>query len=126
MKGRCVLFAVEPTTVRGRSALVVRGDLDLGTAPEFSAAVLVQLATGPGALVIDLTETTFVDSSGVRELARAAKLAAQEGVVLHLLCPPQNRAARLPIDLLDLATMVPVIGSAAELPAHLTEGRSAP
>lgn len=121
-----MLFAVEPTTVRGRPALAVHGDLDLGTAPQFAAAVQAHFATGASTLVIDLTETTFVDSSGIRELARAAKAAIRDRLDLYLLCPPQNRAARLPIDLLDLASVIRVIGSATELGAHLTEGRTAP
>jgi anti-sigma B factor antagonist len=57
----------------GEGALVVRvsGDLDLATSPRFTEA----LAAAPAArhLVIDLTDCTFLDSSGVRALVQAVR-----------------------------------------------------
>ena len=50
----------------------VRGELDLATTPEFEAAV----GDDPdlaGRLVLDLSECTFIDSSAIRALLRAAQ-----------------------------------------------------
>ena len=112
-----MLFALERSTVAGRPALTVRGELDLSTAPVLAQAVDGELTPPPGAFVIDLGPTAFMDSSGARELVRIAKKAAAAGVDLHVIAPPANRAVRLPIDLLELGTVVPIVGSAAELPA---------
>ena len=71
-----MLFDVERTTVAGRPALTVRGELDIVTVPVFAAAVDTAITARPSALTIDLTRTTFMDSSGARQLARTAKQAA--------------------------------------------------
>jgi anti-anti-sigma factor len=117
-----VLFALERSTVAGRPALTVRGELDLSTAPVLARAVDGELTPPPGALVVDLTPTAFMDSSGARELVRIAKKAAAAGVELHVIAPPSNGAVRLPIDLLDLGAVVPIVGSAAELPGAVDRG----
>jgi anti-anti-sigma factor len=75
-----VQFDVERTTVLGRPALTVRGELDLATAPRLAAAAESLLSQQPQSLVVDLTGTTFLDSSGARELARVARRAAAAGV----------------------------------------------
>jgi anti-sigma B factor antagonist len=121
-----VLFDVQRTAVAGLPALTVRGELDLSTAPVLAAAVDSSLASAPGALVIDLTPTVFLDSSGARELVLSARKAAGAGVDLHVLAPTANTAVRLPIDLLDLGAIVPVVGSAAELSAGVAEQEGRP
>jgi anti-anti-sigma factor len=119
-----VLFDVGRTTVAGRPGLTVRGELDLATAPHFDAAVDAVLATGPSALAIDLTPTKFLDSSGARALVRAARQAATAGVELHVIAPRTNGPVRLTVDLLDLGTVVPIVGSASEIPTGIA-GRDA-
>ena len=104
-------FDVQNTTVRGHPVLDVRGELDLLTAPELGERVDQALAEQPPVLAIDLTSTSFIDSSGARQLARAAGAAGRAGTVLQVVCPPGNRPVRLVIDLLDLAALVPVLPS---------------
>jgi anti-anti-sigma factor len=106
-----VQFDVERTTVLGRPALTVRGELDLATAPRLVEAAESQLSQQPQSLVVDLTETTFLDSSGARELARIARRAADERVALEVVCPRANRPVRLVLDLLELRAVVPVVES---------------
>ena len=110
-----MLFMIERTTVAVRSGPTVRGELDVATAPELAAAVDAQLASSSGPLVLDLTGTTFLDSSGARQLMRSARSAAASDVTLHVVCPPENRAVRLVVDLLNLGALVPIVGSVAEL-----------
>ncbi|GAA3160069.1 hypothetical protein GCM10010531_09420 [Blastococcus jejuensis] len=110
-----MLFDVERTTVAGRPALTVRGELDLATAPQLAAAVEAQLAAAPRSLVIDLTPTRFLDSSGARALMRTAKQAAAVGVALHVVCPRSNSPVRLTVDLLELDRLVPIVESPAEI-----------
>jgi anti-anti-sigma factor len=115
-----VLFDVERTSIAGRPALTVRGELDLATAPRLASAVDEELAANPGALVVDLTPTVFLDSSGARQLVLAARAAREAGAELHVICPRTNSAVRLTIDLLDLAAIVPIVESAAEIAPGLT------
>ena len=119
-----MLFAMERGTVAGRPALTVRGELDLSTAPVLAQAMDGELTPPPPALVLDLTPTAFMDSSGARELVRIARKAAAANVVLHVIAPHTNGPVRLTIDLLDLGTVVPIVASAADIPAVAT-GREA-
>jgi anti-sigma B factor antagonist len=116
-----VLFDVERTTVDGRQALTVRGELDLATAPRLRAAVDAILATGPRGLVVDLSPTTFLDSTGARTLVQIARATDDRGVPLHVVAPPTNSPVRLTLDLLELHTVVPIVGSAAEIPGAVAE-----
>ena len=104
-------FDVERTTVLGRPALSVRGELDLATAPRLAEAAESQLSQQPQSLVVDLTGTTFLDSSGARELVRIARRAAEESVALEVVCPRANRPVRLVVELLELRAVVPIVES---------------
>jgi anti-sigma B factor antagonist len=119
-----VQFDVERATVAGRPALTVRGELDLSTAPRLDTAVEEALK-GPGSsLVVDLTHTEFLDSSGARTLLAVARKADAAGVPLFVLAPRANGPVRLTIDLLDLGAFVPLVASAGEIPTGIS-GRDA-
>ncbi|MGY2001754.1 STAS domain-containing protein [Blastococcus sp. SYSU DS1024] len=120
-----MLFDVERTTVAGRPGLTVRGELDIATAPQLAEAAEELLATGPEAIVVDLTPTLFLDSSGARTLLTVARRAAAAGAGLHVVVPLDNRPVRLPIDLLELEAVLPIVNSAGEVPAHAVH-RDAP
>ncbi|SEP20584.1 STAS domain-containing protein [Trujillonella endophytica] len=102
-------FEVQHLTVDGRPTLRVRGELDIATSPQFGDAVADALASGARSLVVDLSETTFLDSTGARQLARTARHTADVGVGLQVVCPAGNRPVRLVIDLLDLHLAVPIV-----------------
>ena len=102
-------FAVHRGAGHGRPALRVRGELDIATVPQLAASVDAELAAAPRSLVIDLTDTTGLDSSGARQLVRSARQAAAAGTALQGVCPRENRAVRLVIDLLELQRLVPVV-----------------
>lgn len=70
-------FAVELER-RGTTLVVApSGELDLSTAPRLSTAI--QGEDGYDALVIDLRELEFMDSSGVRLLVSEQERAAERG-----------------------------------------------
>src|SRR5215217_7435364 len=114
--GSGVLFEIERTTVFDTPVLRAVGELDLATAPALATAADEELALEPASLVVDLTPTTFLDSSGARTLAR---LAADQGVALQVVCPRTNTAVRLVIDLLELRSVVPVVESVPGRPTGL-------
>jgi anti-sigma B factor antagonist len=59
------------------ATVAVIGDLDLSTAPRLSSAVKEH--SDAEVLVVDLTATTFMDSSGVHNLIEAYGLGARTG-----------------------------------------------
>jgi anti-anti-sigma factor len=107
-----VQFAVDRAAVHGRPALRVRGELDVATVPRLAESVEAELSASPRSLVVDLTETTFLDSSGARQIVRSARRAAEAGATLQVVCPRGNTPVRLVIDLLELDRLVPVVEQA--------------
>ncbi len=120
-----MLFDVERTTVLDLPVLGVVGELDLTTAPLLTEAADAEFVLSPRALFVDLSATSFMDSSGARLLAQLARRAASENVTLQVVCPRANSAVRLVIDLLELRSVVPVVDT---LPRHigLVGGEDAP
>ena len=59
-------FACEVEGLDGEFALVrAAGELDIHTCPEFQKALATARDHGPGRLVIDLSEVTFMDSTAL-------------------------------------------------------------
>jgi anti-anti-sigma factor len=80
----------EPVDEAGESVLRISGEIDLSNAEGLKQAIDAYLATGPPRLVLDVRELTFMDSSGLAVMLRAAtKVAAV--VVRH----PRNSIRRL-------------------------------
>jgi anti-anti-sigma factor len=113
-----VLFDVRQEQVGGHRVLHIEGELDMVTAPRLQEAVTAALAGFPRLLVLDLTPTTFLDSSGARAVARSAREAMREGAAVRVVCPKGHRTVRLVVDLLELQTLVPVLDSLDEVSAE--------
>lgn len=116
-----MLFQVLGRTRDGQRVLAVRGELDVATVPELAAAIEAELVPATTSLGLDLTATSFLDSSGARGLLVAARRAEQLGCRLFLICPVRNTAVRRVLTLLRLDTVLSVVDSlSAPAPiAHL-------
>ena len=66
----------------GATVVAVSGELDLFTTPEFEEQLLALTDDVPDALVVDLTESAFVDSSAGRALLHAAQRLRDRGARL--------------------------------------------
>jgi anti-sigma B factor antagonist len=86
--------------------LVVRGDLDLASAPEFERAVATAQRSQPAAMVVDLGELDFLDSRGLRAILAVRDLCDQQGCELRLIAGEQSR--RL-FDMTGLTDSLPLI-----------------
>ena len=65
-------FAIEDRSVDADTHVVsVAGEIDLFTAPEFKQRVSAPIDEGRTHVVVDLTETTFIDSSSLGVLIGA-------------------------------------------------------
>ena len=56
----------------------VHGVLDLFTAPDLRQALLAEAETGLGPIVVDLSDVTFIDSTGVAALVRCQRAMGHE------------------------------------------------
>jgi anti-anti-sigma factor len=78
-------FSVD-TSVEGPATTIrVAGELDLATSPKLQQACAAAIEPGPATLRLDMSEVTFLDSTGISVLVQAHKqLDAQGGtLVLH-------------------------------------------
>jgi anti-sigma B factor antagonist len=80
-------FTVESTVDGGYTVVAVHGDVDLDTAPRLEEA-LCSAADGAHGLIVDLSATSFFDSSGIHALLRAGSQAGSQGTRLFLVCGP--------------------------------------
>jgi anti-sigma B factor antagonist len=68
----------------GQAQLVLKGELDIATAPAFAEKLDEACEDKPAELRIDLTKVTFIDSSGLREFVRAAEACARNDTKLKI------------------------------------------
>ena len=80
-------FDVASVPLSGAPGLAVRGEVDIQTAPDLIAALEDAIRESEGALVVDLSDTDFLDSCGVHALLRARGLLGREDRQLVIVCP---------------------------------------
>lgn len=66
------------------ACLRLAGELDLSTAPELTAAIDKLIAAGETRVLLDLTDLTFCDSTGMAVFVRGDNRAAADGGWLRL------------------------------------------
>jgi anti-anti-sigma factor len=95
------------------SAVVVRvaGELDLVTTPMLEESIGTALGDGPGLLVIDLTEVTFLASGALSALVAAHQAGADRTTVRVVAA---NRATVLPIQMTGLDQVLAVFPTLAD------------
>lgn len=92
---------LEVLDVAAARVLALSGEIDVLAAPAV-AAELPALLDGPDAVVLDLSEVTFFDSSGVRLVDQVARACDARSVPWRIVSPPGSSNRRL----LDLVGMV--------------------
>jgi anti-sigma B factor antagonist len=68
----------------GTTVMTVGNEIDAFTAPGFRVALVGAIEKGCDHLVVDLTNVTFLDSSGINALVGTAKVAARNGTSLRV------------------------------------------
>jgi anti-sigma B factor antagonist len=100
------LASVATHVVGRRSVLALSGEIDVATAPALSAAIDAALAGGATELWIDLTGTSFLDSSGVHALYDGHREASALNRRLLVICP--SGMARRVLELVGAIDHLPV------------------
>ena len=63
----------------GAWRVTARGELDVATADRLAGALEAPVASGSSLVVLDLTDVSFLDSSGLRTIVRAATALEERG-----------------------------------------------
>jgi anti-anti-sigma factor len=83
---------IEERHTDGLRTLALRGELDMASAPDLDLALRRLWSEATDALTLDLSELTFMDSTGLRTLLRVGELARQHACELLVIPgPPQIR-----------------------------------
>jgi anti-sigma B factor antagonist len=84
-------FSVRTEEVQsGVHVIVLTGEVDLYTAPEFKQELLRVIGEGTKQVVVDFTDTTFIDSTTLGVLVGGVKRLRPEGGQLSLICSDRN------------------------------------
>jgi anti-sigma B factor antagonist len=93
-------FSATSDRVDGACVVSVRGEVDLYNSPEVKRRLLDAISTGERYIVVDLTETTFVDSTTLATLTSARKRLSPHGKLV-LVCTDRNIRKVLEVTGLD-------------------------
>jgi anti-sigma B factor antagonist len=70
--------------------IALSGEVDLYTAPEFKEQLVDVIGQGASHVVVDLTDTTFIDSTTLGVLVGGVKRLRPEGGQLLIVCSDRN------------------------------------
>jgi anti-sigma B factor antagonist len=93
----------------------VTGEIDLFTAPEFKQRVSAPIDAGSSNVIVDLTATTFIDSSSLGVLIGAHRRLKLRGGALVVVCDNEAIVKTFKITGLDgVFTLVPTLADALD------------
>lgn len=95
------MTAIDVREADGGVVLVPSGRLTVVTAPQLRSTIAERISAGDRLIVIDLSSTEFVDSSGLGALVSCLKSARQAGGDLRLVAPTEQVAMVLHMTNLD-------------------------
>lgn len=99
-------MSVEAREHDGARVLRATAELDAAVVPELLTQV-PQLVAGTGGVVLDLSEVTFFDSSGVRLVDRLARECRHSDAGFLVVAPPGGSARRV-LEIVGMATALVV------------------
>jgi anti-sigma B factor antagonist len=90
---------LEPASVHtenedGSPVVVASGEIDMATAPMLGRELTAAIQAGDGAVVLDLVDVTFFDSSGLRVAIVAHRELGERGRRLAVVCDPEGHVRR--------------------------------
>ena len=95
-------FSLEDEDVDATTHIVnVAGEVDLYSAPELKAHVIDAIERGKTRIVVDLTDTTFIDSTTLGVLVGARKRLREQNGTLAVVCPDPDKVGLFEMTGLD-------------------------
>jgi anti-anti-sigma factor len=93
------------------TVLTILGEVDVAAAMRLSSAITRYTAAGPAKLVVDLSEVVLLSSAGIAVLLGSTKRATP---ATQFRIVASTRVTRGPIDVLGLASILPIYDSVDE------------
>jgi anti-sigma B factor antagonist len=101
----------------------VLGEVDMATAPALQGALEAAVAASVGVFVLDLSETEFLDSSGIAVLLRTRALLGRTDRAFVVVCP--EGAVRRVLEACGLADVFTMFATPEEAAAALVKASRA-
>ena len=120
-------FAIDLTELSDGVYLVaISGEMDIATSPELTSRLSTVRGPTPYRVLVDLSNLTFIDSTGIKALGSAAKDLEGHGGTLVVFAPTAN--VRRVFDIVNFSEVVPIVESldAAISAASAADGGAAP
>jgi anti-sigma B factor antagonist len=114
-------FKVESESVSGLRAVSVSGELDQGTAPELREALAEALGDPTLAVLVDLSDCNFIDSTGLSLLVEAKRRLAEDRRRFGVCCPDAD--VRRLLELTGIDRAVGLFDSRDEAVAALADSK---
>lgn len=114
------VFSVATATMDGVPVIRLVGEIDMSNAEAMRAEVMRGVASAQAGLVVDLTEVTFLASSGLSALVRAQTEAERHGVVLAVAA--HSRAVLRPLEATGVDALLLIHATTADAVAALRTG----
>lgn len=112
-------FGIDVSDFDGCTVVAVRGEVDLATAPALKNRLLELVADGRIEIVVDLTNTEFLDSTGLGAVVAAYKrVRAHEG---HLRLVATSARVKRVFEITNLDRVVPICTTVEEACASQQE-----
>lgn len=99
-------FEISEDVVHNVRVFHVSGDVDFGVAPELKKRIISRIEAGDRQVVVDLSETGFVDSTAIGVLVGALKRLHDDGGSLAVVC--DNEDVRGIFAVVGLANVIPL------------------
>ncbi len=99
--------------------IAVQGEVHVSTAPEFSERLNDAIARGKTAVVIDMTEVAFIDSTGLSVLLNGLRLVNQRHGGLAIVCT--NPTVLRLFQITNLDDTFDIFGDRREAIAHVVQ-----
>lgn len=116
MQGSQPGFEVQESVRDGRHTLLLSGELDLAVAAGLEAVILGLCGEGVSSVELDLSQLTFMDSTGLRAVLRAQELCAEHGYDF-LVTPGRGQVQRL-LELTGTTDVLPLADAPPSPPAE--------
>ncbi len=93
------------------TTIVVSGEWDLAQEPATRKAIQTALERRPECVVLDLSQLSFIDSTGVHAVVGLHTRAARQNI--HLVIIPGPRGVQRPFEVCGLTDRLPFLGGPA-------------
>jgi anti-anti-sigma factor len=106
-------FQLQDAVCDGEHTLVLRGELDLNSAPLLSVTLrLICSEPATSAVVLDLSRLTFMDSTGIHVLLLTKELCAEHGSQFAIV-PGESQVSRV-LQITGLLAQLPIRGGRSD------------